>query len=421
MLYPERRDMLFRESLVPFAPADLHYGLRSEFMADKCLEKVNLVIGAYRDDRGQPWVLPTVAQAIQLYHDDALQNQEYLPIAGEQSFCKAAAHLLLGCEDSDMQNRKFSFQTISGTGAVHLGAVFLSKFLAVPKPLVYLSDPTWDNHVPVFTHAGLSVKHYQYYSTETRLLNFEGMIQDLQDAPRGSIIVLQASAHNPTGVDPSQSQWEQIAETMKSSGHFAFFDCAYQGFATGDLMQDSFAVRHFFQQGIEMFIAQSFSKNLGLYGQRTGCLHYVANPGSEASSTVQRVASQLSSLQRSEISTPPLYGAKIASLVLNDKTLSKDWLGDLATMSERIAKMRAELQGRLEELGTPGNWRHITTQIGMFAYTGLNESEVELLRTKWHVYMLPSGRMSVAGLNSRNVSYVADAIHDVVGKVKVRK
>ncbi|KAH8174047.1 aminotransferase class I and II domain-containing protein [Sarocladium implicatum] len=404
---------LFTETAVPEAPVDSHYGLRALYQADDHPNKVNLVIGAYKDDEGQPWVLPVVKKvAAKKYHEDPRQNYEYLPIAGDPSFCKAAARILMGADVAGDSSRIQSFQTISGTGAVHLGAVFLSKFLKSPK--VYLSSPTWDNHVPVFTHAGLKVEHYPYYSKETKSLDIQGMLRNLTAAPRGSIVVLQACAHNPTGLDPSQDQWREIATVIQDAGLFPFFDCAYQGFATGDLANDSFAVRHFAALGLEMFIAQSFSKNLGLYAQRTGCLHYLSPCGPGALVTATRVSSQLARLQRAEISTPAAYGAKIASLVLNDEVLAKEWVDDLATMSGRIADMRAELRRRLEELATPGGFEHITGQIGMFAYTGLSEKQVLLIRSKWHVYMLETGRMSVSGLNSGNVGYVAKAIDDVV-------
>jgi aspartate aminotransferase len=404
---------LFTETLVPEAPADSHYGLRAEFQADSHTEKVNLVIGAYKDDQGKPWVLPVVKKAAQLYHEDKNQNNEYLPISGEPAFCKAAAQVLLGA-DIGYESRISSFQTISGTGAVHLGAVFLSKFMGEPKPSVYLSNPTWDNHVPIFTHAGLSIKQYPYYAQKTKSLDFDAMVETLAAAPRGSIVLLQACAHNPTGLDPTPEQWKTIATVVQEAGLFPFFDCAYQGFATGDLANDSFPIRHFASLGSEMFIAQSFSKNLGLYGQRTGCLHFLSRSGPDASSTTKRVASQLAKLQRCEISTPAAYGAKIASQVLNNEQLAKEWIDDLAAMSDRIKKMRAALQGHLERLQTPGSFEHITAQIGMFAYTGLSVDQILLMRSKWHVYMLATGRMSVSGLNTGNVEYVARAIDDVV-------
>lgn len=307
-----------------------------------------------------------------------------------------------------------SQQTISGTGAVHLGAVFLARFLGKSNPVVYLSDPTWDNHAPIFSHVGLAVKWYPYFDKKTKSLDIDGMIKTLESAERGSVVVLQVCAHNPTGLDPTPDEWERIAEVVQNSGVFPFFDCAYQGFATGDLARDSFPVRYFAQQGIEMFVAQSFSKNLGLYGQRTGCLHFLAAPGKQAGDTSARVSSQLSALQRVEISTPAVYGAKIASLLLSDEGLRSNWTNDMKIMSGRIASMRVLLRRGLEQRETPGDWSHITTQIGLFAYTGLNVRQVELLRSRWHVYMLPSGRMSISGLNERNIDHVISAVDDVV-------
>ena len=244
------------------------------------------------------------------------------------------------------------------------------------------------------------------------------MLSSLQSAPSGSIILLHACAHNPTGVDPTQEQWVKIAEVIKQNKLFPFFDCAYQGFASGNLAQDNFAIRYFIEQGFELIIAQSFAKNFGLYGERAGAFHFVAAPTSSAKDTVARVASQLAILQRSEISNPPIYGAKIASIVLNDPQLFKEWEDDLTTMSGRIIDMRKSLKSELDKLETPGNWDHIMNQIGMFSFTGLAEPQVMELRSKWHVYMTKNGRISMAGLNTGNVKYFAEAVDDVVRNVK---
>jgi aspartate aminotransferase, cytoplasmic len=309
-----------------------------------------------------------------------------------------------------------SLQTISGTGAVHLGGLFLSKFIS-PTPAIYLSSPTWANHNQIFTNVHLPIKSYPYFSAKTKMLDFDGMMSTLTSAPSGSIILLHACAHNPTGVDPSQEQWKEIAKVMKERALFPFFDCAYQGFASGSLSTDNFAIRHFVEQGFEMVIAQSFAKNFGLYGQRAGAFHFVASPVSSAQDTVKRVASQLAILQRSEISNPPIYGAKIASIVLNDKQLFSEWEEDLRTMSGRIIEMRKSLKSELDRLETPGNWDHITGQIGMFSFTGMSEKQVAELREKWHVYMTKNGRISMAGLNTGNVKYFAEAMDDVVRRV----
>lgn len=246
------------------------------------------------------------------------------------------------------------------------------------------------------------------------MLDFDGMISAISAAPAGSIILLHACAHNPTGVDPTQEQWKKIAEVVRRGNHFPFFDCAYQGFASGDLAKDAWAVRYFVEQGFELCVAQSYAKNFGLYGERAGAYHFVAGPGSDAQDIAIRVASQLAILQRSEISNPPAYGARIASKILNDHALFQAWESDLRTMSGRIIEMRKALRGQLEKLETPGTWNHITDQIGMFSFTGLNERQVGVLRDMWHIYMTKNGRISMAGLNSHNVQYVAEAISATV-------
>jgi aspartate aminotransferase len=240
------------------------------------------------------------------------------------------------------------------------------------------------------------------------------MMKTLTTAPNGSVILLHACAHNPTGVDPTQEQWKQIAEVMRARSHFPFFDTAYQGFASGDLARDAWAIRYFVEQGFELCVAQSFAKNFGLYGERTGAFHFVSAPGADAAKSSAHIASQLAILQRSEISNPPAYGARIASRVLNDPTLFAEWEDDLRTMSGRILEMRAGLRERLEKRGTPGDWSHITSQIGMFSFTGLTEAQVMTLREKWHVYMTKNGRISMAGLNTHNIDYFAEAVDSVV-------
>lgn len=240
------------------------------------------------------------------------------------------------------------------------------------------------------------------------------MISTLDSAPERSIIILHACAHNPTGVDPTQTQWEQIAKTIKAKKHFPFFDCAYQGFASGDLNKDNAAIRHFVSEGFELCIAQSYAKNFGLYGERAGCFHFVTAPGSGSEGTVSRVSSQLAVLQRSEISNPPAYGARIAATVLNDARLFSEWEANLRTMSGRIIEMRKQLRAKLEEMGTPGTWNHITDQIGMFSFTGLTEEQALKIREDAHVYMTKNGRISMAGLNSKNIDYFARAVDKVV-------
>lgn len=306
--------------------------------------------------------------------------------------------MILGADSPALkEKRAVALQTISGTGAVHLGAAFLAKFYTPSNSeskTVYVSNPTWANHNQIFSNVKLPIKNYPYFSAETKGLDFKGLIQTIEKAPEGSVVLLHACAHNPTGVDPTQDQWKEIASLMKSKSQFPFFDCAYQGFASGDLNKDAWAIRYFVEQGFEMFVAQSYAKNFGLYGERAGCFHFIAGPGSDAADTATRVGSQLAILQRSEISNPPAYGARIASVILNDEKLFAEWEENLREMSGRIISMRKALKGKLDELKTPGTWDHITNQIGMFSFTGLTEKQVLKIRSDAHVYMTKNGRIS---------------------------
>ena len=245
------------------------------------------------------------------------------------------------------------------------------------------------------------------------------MKSTVSQAPEGSIVLLHACAHNPTGVDPTREQWKEIATLVRAKKHFPFFDCAYQGFASGDLANDAWAVQYFVSQGFELCVAQSFAKNFGLYGERAGAFHFVTGPSADAQDTVGRIASQLAILQRSEISNPPAYGARIASLVLNNPELFKGWEDNLGIMAGRIIDMRKALRSKLEELnGEKESWKHITDQIGMFSFTGLTEKQVLKIREDAHVYMTKNGRISKAGLNTGNVEYVAEAINKVIREVQ---
>ncbi|KAG6903194.1 hypothetical protein C0995_002737 [Termitomyces sp. Mi166 len=332
---------------VPLAPPDSIFKLTAAYKADPFEKKINLGVGAYRDDNNKPWVLPVVQKASERILKDTSLDHEYLPITGLGSFTSAAAKLILGASSPAIQeSRAVSIQTISGTGANHLGALFLSRFYKWNgSPKVYLSKPTW----------GIEPVDYPYYDAKTIGLDYNGLIGALQDAPNRSVFLLHACAHNPTGVDPTEEQWKGIADVMLAKNHYAFFDCAYQGFASGDLDRDAWA---------------SFAKNAGLYGERVGALHLVSR-GKEAA---DRVRSQMSVLQRSEISNPPTYGARVVSLILNNAGLFEEWKEDIRTMAGRIIEMRRELYRLLSsELKTPGKWEHIVNQIGMFR----NERDAE--------------------------------------------
>ncbi|KAH9484241.1 Aspartate aminotransferase, cytoplasmic [Psilocybe cubensis] len=370
---------------VPLAPPDSIFQLTAAYKADTFKDKVNLGVGAYRDNDNKPWVLPVVKKATAILLNDESLDHEYLPITGLAEFTTAAAKLILGADSPAIkEGRVVSVQTISGTGANHLGALFLSKFYKWNGPArVYLSNPTWGkpfnyipsnilgtegrsaNHHAIFRNVGIEPVEYAYYDPKTIGLDFNGFIDALKGAPERSVFLLHACAHNPTGVDPTPEQWKAIAEVIASKKHYTFFDCAYQGFASGDLDKDAWAVRLFVELGLPLLVCQSFAKNAGLYGERVGALH-VVSPNTE---TANRVKSQLSVLQRSEISNPPSHGARLVSLILNDAGLFEEWKRDIQTMAGRIIEMRRELHRLLtEKLQTPGNWDHIVNQIGMFRY-----------------------------------------------------
>ncbi|KAF3017990.1 Aspartate aminotransferase [Penicillium rubens] len=405
----------FTMANVPEAPEDPLYRLMREYRQDTNEKKIDLGIGAYRDEHGKPWVLPVVKKAEALLQTPEF-NHEYLPIRGLDSFLAAAQRLMLGNDSPAIhENRVSSMQTVSGTGAVHLGATFISRFCrGTERPKAFISDPTWPNHYQIFSQSEFDVQYYPYYLVESQKIDIKAMIRCLEEAPSKSLVVLQGCAHNPTGLDPSQEEWRQIADVMAEKGHFPFFDNAYQGFASGDLTQDSWACRYFIGRGFECCVAQSFAKNLGMYGERVGAFHYICSPSPDASHVADRISSQLAILQRAHISNPPAYGAHIASRVLNDPKLFSQWQHELGIISGRLTKVREEIRSKLEGRETPGSWAFLSTQIGMFSYTGLSKNQVRLLKSKWHIYMTENGRISVAGLNPNNMEYFIDAVDDVV-------
>jgi aspartate aminotransferase, mitochondrial len=310
------------------------------------------------DDKGKPYVLPSVRTAEEKVVSSTL-DKEYAGITGVPSFTKAAALLAYGPNSKPIaEDRVAITQSISGTGALRIGGAFLERFYPGAKT-IYIPTPSWANHKAVFSDSGLEVKQYKYYNKDTIGLDFDGMIADLKSFPEGSIVLLHACAHNPTGIDPTQEQWQQIASVMKEKSHYPFFDMAYQGFASGDTDKDAFAVRHFIEQGFGLVLAQSFAKNMGLYGERVGAFSVVCDSAEEK----RRVDSQIKILVRPLYSNPPIHGARIASEILNDSGLNKQWLGEVKGMADRIIEMRALLKKNLEELGSKHNWDHITNQV----------------------------------------------------------
>ena len=394
-------------SAVTLAPADPILGTALAFRADPSPSKVNLGIGAYRDNAGSPIVFESVRLAEQILLNKNM-DKEYTTIDGSSILKPLTQSLLFGSENSSIFPRIASVQTLSGTGALRVGGEFAR--LHLNPPCVLVSDPSWETHRSIFGKAGIPVKTYPYWDAETRNLNLTGFLASLNAAPTGSLVLLHACAHNPTGLDPSEAQWLEILQTIEAKGLVPFVDCAYQGFASGDLDKDAWVVRHLLKNSnTEFFVAPSFAKNMGLYGERMGMLHVVTNQ----TDTANKVLSQLKLVIRPMYSSPPLQGARIVETVLGSPDLRQLWVQELRAVADRIGEMRVLFKERMEAKTGTG-WGHVTNQIGMFSYTGVSEAQVEVLIGKWHIYMLKSGRISLAGLNHGNIDYVVEAFADVV-------
>jgi aspartate aminotransferase len=280
--------------------------------------------------------------------------------------------------------------------------------------------PSWSNHRHVFSTAGFDVQDYSYLDTHNTRLDIDAMVKDLQDAPDSSTVLLHACAHNPTGIDPSASEWVRLASVLAAKNHLAFFDSAYQGYASGDVHADAYAVRLFARLQVPMIVAQSFAKNMGLYGERVGCLHVVCDSASEAQVVMQHLKQNVI---RASYSSPVLHGARIAALVLGEADLRAEWAAELQSMADRVRSMRQALRSKLEDRQTPSpsnqqGWKHITDQVGMFAFTGIGPAVVACLQHEHHVYMTTDGRMNIAGLFQTNIDLVADAVHAAIVSTK---
>ncbi|CAK7337418.1 unnamed protein product [Dovyalis caffra] len=394
------------------APEDPILGVTVAYNKDSSPNKLNLGVGAYRTEEGKPLVLNVVRRAEQMLVNDNSRVKEYLPIVGLADFNKLSAKLIFGADSPAIQeNRVTTVQCLSGTGSLRVGAEFLAKHYH--QLTIYIPNPTWGNHTKIFTLAGLSVKTYRYYDPATRGLDFQGLLEDLGAAPSGSIVLLHACAHNPTGVDPTNEQWEQIRQLLRSKGLLPFFDSAYQGFASGNLDADAQSVRMFVADGGECFAAQSYAKNMGLYGERVGALSIVCKTADVAS----RVESQLKLVIRPMYSNPPIHGASIVATILKDRDMFNEWTVELKAMADRIISMRQQLFDALSAKGTPGDWSHIIKQIGMFTFTGLNTEQVAFMTKEYHIYLTSDGRISMAGLSSKTVPHLAEAIHAAVTRV----
>jgi len=397
---------------VPMGPADPILGLNDAFNKDTDPRKINLGVGAYRDDTGKPWVLPSVKAAeAKLVAEgwNGVFQKEYAGITGIPEFVNASLEFGYGKDSPAIKEKRIAAaQVLSGTGGGRVAFEFMARFVGKNTP-IYMPDPTWANHLPMAKDAGLSLATYRYYDKKTIGLDFTGMLEDIKAAPSGSIFMLHACAHNPTGVDPTMEQWKEISAAMKAKGHIVFFDSAYQGFASGDADKDAAALRYFVAEGHDVILAQSYAKNFGLYGERVGCLSIVGKTAEEA----DRLLSQLKILIRPTYSNPPIHGARIVATVLNDAKLNPQWYAECKQMADRIITMRTALVAGLQKAGSTKNWDHVTSQIGMFCFSGMTPEQVDRLKTEFHIYMTKNGRISMAGVTSKNVEYLASSMHEV--------
>ena len=389
------------------APRDPILGLNEQYNADTNPNKVNLGVGVYFDDKGKLPLLQCV-QAAEKTMMATPTARGYLPIDGIVAYDNAVKALVFGA-DSDVvkSGRVSTVQAIGGTGGLKIGADFLKK--VSPKAKVLISDPSWENHRAIFVNAGFEVDSYTYYDAANRGVNFDGMLASLNAAAAGTIVVLHACCHNPTGYDITDAQWNQVIEVVKAKGLTAFLDMAYQGFGHG-IAEDGAVIGKFVAAGLNIFVSTSFSKSFSLYGERVGALSVVANDKEEAS----RVLSQLKIAIRTNYSNPPIHGGAVVAAVLNNPELRAQWESELAEMRVRIKAMRQKLVDSLKAAGVQQDMSFITTQIGMFSYSGLTKDQMVRLRTEFGVYGTDTGRMCVAALNSKNIDYVCAAIAKVV-------
>ena len=418
-LAPPSRRLLSSWSAVKPMPADPILGMTAMFLEDKFPKKVNLGQGVYRTDEGKPYVLSSIKEAEGRVASELQSGRtfkEYLPIEGDATFRKLSAELVFGAGSAALrEGRVATMQTISGTGAVSVAASTLRLVGGFTE--IYLPEPSWSNHAQIFGAAGLEVRSYPYLDKRTgTTLDFEAMHEALATmVPAGSAVLLHACAHNPTGVDPTPEQWEVLAGTFAKRGLLAVFDSAYQGYASGDLDADAASVRCFEAAGVLPIVCQSYAKSMGLYGERVGAVNFVTASAAEAAAVLSNVKQRV---VRPVYSSPPLHGARLASLVLGDPALAAAWRAELLVMAGRVRRMRAELAAALVRLGAPapdgGRWEHLTAQIGMFAYTGLSAQHVDALRERYHVYMTRDGRACMAALKPDDVEYVAGAMNKVL-------
>jgi aspartate aminotransferase/aromatic-amino-acid transaminase len=389
------------------APADSILGLTDAFKSDTNPNKVNLGVGVYKDEQGKTPVLDCVKAAEKILLDEE-STKSYLPISGDPVYASEVQKLLFGADSEVIaKKRAVTAHAPGGTGALRVGADLLKKFY--PKGKVWISNPTWANHKGVFATAGFELDQYTYYNPESKNVDFEAMLASLSAVPAGDIVLLHACCHNPSGVDLSDDQWRTVAALAKEKGWMAFLDFAYQGFGEG-VEEDRCAVEEFAAIGVDFFVASSFSKNFGLYNERAGAITLVCPTAEEAVVAM----SHLKATIRVIYSNPPAHGGLVVASILSNDALRKQWLVELATMRERIKAMRVALVAGLEKRGVKEDFSYITSQRGMFSFSGLSDTTVQWLRENKSIYVVGGGRINLAGLTIANIDYVCDSIAEAL-------
>ncbi len=393
------------------APADPIFGLNEAFKNETSPNKINLVVGVYKNEDGDTPILECVKKAEKILLEKE-KTKSYLSIQGTEEYTNTVKELILGKGSSVLAaNRAATVQSPGGTGALRIAADFIHKFL--PKSKIWLSDPTWENHRQVFNSAGIETAFYPYYNAKTKWLYFDGLIETLLKIPSRDVVLFHACCHNPTGVDISKDQWEVIAKIAFERGFLVLFDFAYQGFGNG-LDEETVAIRLFADKIKNFMISNSFSKNFGLYNERVGALTVVTENSDEA----EKVLSQLKICIRVNYSNPPGHGSSIVTTIISNTELKKLWMDELKEMRDRIHDYRQKLVNTLKEKGVKQNFDFIMKQRGMFSYTGLTPEQVNKLREKYALYMVSTGRINLAGINAKNIDKIAQAISEVI-KIRV--
>jgi len=392
------------------APPDSILGLTEQFRNDPNPDKVNLGVGVYKDNEGNTPILKVIKKA----EERLLASQtskSYLPISGDPGYCRAVQRLVLGGKSEAMgSGRAVTVQAPGGTGALKVGADLLHRFNGSGR--VWVSSPTWANHNGIFGDAGFAIESYRYYNPDSHDLDFQGLLDDLAGIPAGDVVVLHACCHNPSGVDLTDEQWDEVAGVADRQGWIPFLDFAYQGFGES-VEADRYAVEKFAATGRDLFVASSFSKNFGLYNERTGALTIVCSDGDQAGVAMSHVKTVI----RTNYSNPPSHGGLSAAIVLDDAQLYADWLEELAAMRDRIREMRHALVQGLAASGVPGDFSFIQRQRGMFSFSGLSDEIVQWLRAEKSIYVVGGGRINLAGLTTANIDYVCQAVAEAVKAV----